>query len=426
MTEQALAPPRRPSSAAASQGHYRWVVLAVGISAQASFTALAQGLPSVGPGLQTQWHLTLPQLGGLLTAASIGAAVTMLPWGLVTDRIGERTVLTIGLAAAGTATGFAAAASSYPVVLALLIVAGLAGGCTSAATGRAVMRYFASTERGLALGLRQTAPVLGAAAGAAALPSVVAACGVRTGLLALAAAMSVGAFMSAAGLRRTPPSPSGPRSAGRQVLTDRRMWRVVASASLAVTAQTTLAVYLVAYLVRDLGWDAGSAAGVLTVCQLASAVARVAAGRWSDRLRSRTVPIRRLTMITTVGLLALAASISGPTIAIYILGIAVFVTASSTYGLFVTAAAEIAGTDRAGTATGLINAAMYGAGAIAPIGIGATASAAGWQTGLLALAALSGGGWLLSRTLPASLHGDPRDTLSALHIAVPASPTSRP
>ncbi|WP_194838581.1 MFS transporter [Nocardia sp. XZ_19_369] len=400
MTEQALAPAVPAAVADTGPHRYRFVALGIGVGAQASFTALAQGLPAVGPGLQQQWHLSLPQTGALLTAVSLGAATSMLGWGLIVDWIGERTVLTAGLTAAAVATACAAFASSYPVLLGLLILAGVCGGCCSSATGRAVMRWFTRDQRGLALGIRQTAPTLGAAAGAAMLPPVAAAYGMRAALLVLAAGMLSGAALSATGLR-TPSATTSPTSAGGlTVLTNRHIWRITGAAMCAVTAQTTLVVYSVAYLVGERQVDLHHAAIVLTVGQLAGAAARVGAGRWSDRVHSRTTPIRQLTLVTTVGLVMLAIAMSGPAITIYAIGIVVFVTASSSYGLFVTSAVEIAGAERAGSATGMLNSFMYGAGAIVPIGIGMIC-ASSWRLGLLALAAISGVGWLLSGPLPA-------------------------
>jgi len=72
---------------------YRWAVLALGVLAQASFTAYSQGLGSLGPVFRSQLSISLVATGTLLTAVSIGTALTLVAWGLLTDRIGERAVL---------------------------------------------------------------------------------------------------------------------------------------------------------------------------------------------------------------------------------------------------------------------------------------------------------------------------------------------
>ncbi|WP_159080805.1 MFS transporter [Nocardia suismassiliense] len=396
----AIAAGSAPSVAPRALGRSRWVILGIGVGAQASFTSLAQGLPSVGPLLQQHWQLTLLQTGAVLTAVSLGASAAMFGWGVVADRVGERLVLAIGLTGAAAATSAAAFAPSYLPMMGWLIVAGSCGGCVSAATGRAVMRAFAVGQRGLALGIRQTAPTLGAAAGAAALPPLAMIYGIKTALLVLAAGMLTGAVLGAAGL----PGKSTERTSstsGLLVLANRHLWWLCAAAACGVTAQTTLVVYLVQYLVQVRHVDLRQAAIALTVCQLLGAGARIAAGRWTDHLGSRTLAIRTLTLFTVVGLVALATFLRGPAIIVYPLGLITVVTAASTYGLYITAGCEIAGIVHAGSATGLLNSVMYGSGAIAPIGIGAVISATNWQFGLVALAALTGFGWLVALPLSA-------------------------
>ncbi|MDQ3857749.1 MAG: hypothetical protein M3327_04760, partial [Actinomycetota bacterium] len=56
--------------AAAAEGRspYRWTILAVGVLAQASFSAVFFGLPVLAPALRSQFDLSLSQLGVVLAA----------------------------------------------------------------------------------------------------------------------------------------------------------------------------------------------------------------------------------------------------------------------------------------------------------------------------------------------------------------------
>ena len=47
---------------------YRWVVLGLGILAQAAFAALVQGLPAIAPALRAEYGLSLSGFGTLLGA----------------------------------------------------------------------------------------------------------------------------------------------------------------------------------------------------------------------------------------------------------------------------------------------------------------------------------------------------------------------
>ena len=165
---------------------YRWTILALGTVAQASYSAVFLGIPVLAPQLRDEYGLSLTQVGVVLAAVSIGSVATLLPWSLLTDRLGERRVLASGLAAASVALAAAAFTSGYVLLVTTLVIAGAAGASVNAASGRAVMGWFAPSERGLALGIRQTALPLGGAAAALFLPPIAAVGGTQAGLLVLA------------------------------------------------------------------------------------------------------------------------------------------------------------------------------------------------------------------------------------------------
>src|SRR6058998_940200 len=153
-----------------SAARYRWVVLAAGTLAQASFSASSVGLPALSPTLKSEYELSLTQTGVLLAAIGVGMLFTLLPWGLVADRFDERWVIAVGLAGASLALLGASTTHSYAALTGSLVAAGALGASVNAASGRAVMAWFGPGELGLALGIRQTAIPIGGAAGAAVLP----------------------------------------------------------------------------------------------------------------------------------------------------------------------------------------------------------------------------------------------------------------
>ncbi|MGH3039019.1 MAG: MFS transporter, partial [Gaiellaceae bacterium] len=156
---------------------YRWTILALGTVAQASYSAVFLGIPVMAPQFRDEYGLSLTQTGVVLAAFSIGSVFTLLPWGLLADRVGERGVLATGLAVASVALVLAAFAPGYSSLVLLFAAAGGAGASVNAASGRAVMGWFTPAQRGLALGIRQTALPLGGAAAAVALPPIAAAGG---------------------------------------------------------------------------------------------------------------------------------------------------------------------------------------------------------------------------------------------------------
>ncbi len=169
---------------------YRWVILGAGTLAQATFSALSVGLPALAPALRSHYRLSLGETGVVLGAVGIGMLFTLLPWGLLADRLSERVVIAIGLSAAGLALVIAGRTHSYGALVAVLFVAGAFGASVNAASGRAVMGWFPLRERGLALGVRQTAIPIGGATAAAGLPWLASAGGTRLAFLVLGCSAS--------------------------------------------------------------------------------------------------------------------------------------------------------------------------------------------------------------------------------------------
>src|SRR5207248_4314240 len=81
----------------ATVSRYRWTILGAGVVAQASFSALLIGLASIAPAIQHRYDLGLAQVGIVLAAVNIGTVLTLLPWGLLADLVGERTTIALGL-----------------------------------------------------------------------------------------------------------------------------------------------------------------------------------------------------------------------------------------------------------------------------------------------------------------------------------------
>ena len=82
---------------------YRWVILATGAVGAGAFSALRMGLPSLAPALRAEFGLSLGEVGLAFAAVTGGGMLTLVPWGALTDRIGERPVMASGLAGCAAA-----------------------------------------------------------------------------------------------------------------------------------------------------------------------------------------------------------------------------------------------------------------------------------------------------------------------------------
>jgi len=328
----------------------------------------------------------------VLAAGWLGTTATLLPWGLLADRIGERAVLGTGLSGCAAATAGAAYAPGLPSLCALLALGGAAGAGVNSATGRAVMTWFGSDERGFALGVRQTAIPLGGLVAAVCLPLLPS---LRSAFLFLAGLCLVGALVGLVVLRDSP-GDGVEADAVPWTLRDGRLWRLCFGSGLYLIAQVAMMSFTVLFLHDQRGFSTGEAAAVLAASQALAVGTRIGAGRWSDRLGARVVPLRRIGF-ASFATVALVAVLAGAPAWLLVPALAVAGALSMAWnGLSFTAAAELAGRARSGAAIGFQQTMLSLIGIGAPVAFAGAVSATSWQAAF-ALAALFplAGVWLL-------------------------------
>jgi MFS family permease len=92
----------------------RWSMLIVSLTTTLCATVFINGVVFLIPALKAERHMGLAE-GALWSATpSLGMAVTLFAWGYLLDRIGERIVLTVGLALTAAAAFAAASVDSMP------------------------------------------------------------------------------------------------------------------------------------------------------------------------------------------------------------------------------------------------------------------------------------------------------------------------
>lgn len=361
------------------------------MAAQTAASAVVYGVPFLVPSLRDERGLSLAAVGVVVAAPTLGLLVALIAWGAVVDRVGERLPMALGLGACGLLTGGLAllAPSSLTVAVVLLVLAGIGAASVNAASGRLIMGWFDVEERGLAMGIRQTAQPLGVAAAGLVLPTLAA----REGSLpalgwpAIACVVcAVVVVIVAVDPPRTPRAAgeAPPASPYRSAV----LPRVHAASALLVLPQFAVSAFSLEYLVREQGWSPGAAGVFVAVAQLAGAGGRIASGWWSDRVGSRLRPMRLLAIASagvllvfalgdlTLGLVAVAAIAAGSVITV------------ADNGLAFTATAEIAGTAWSGRALGVQNTTQNIVATAAPPVLGVIIGVSSYAAGF-ALAALA-------------------------------------
>lgn len=333
----------------------RWTILAVGTFAQAATCSFLYGIPMLVPALRSQQHLSLLGSSLLVSAPMAGLLLTLVAWGAVADRIGERIVIAAGVGTAAVLLGLTPLAAGPAALGSLLLLAGAAGASVNAASGRVVMGWFPVQERGLAMGTRQTAQPLGVATAALVLPGLARSHGVAMALL-FPAALCALAAVAVLVLVRDPARPLRP--AARASSPYRGSWqlgRIHLASSLLVVPQFAVATFTLVYLVGQRHWDPAAAGRAIFGFQVAGAAGRVVSGVWSDRVRSRLRPMRQLAAVSAALMVALALGAALHSAAILVaFALAAIVTVADN-GLAYTAVAELAGVEWSGRALGVQN-----------------------------------------------------------------------
>jgi MFS family permease len=356
-------------------------------------------LPVLVPVLREEYSLSLAEIGVLLAAGWIGTTVTLLPWGLAADRFGERAVLTIGLLGCAVCVGAAAYAPSFAALLLLLAFSGAAGASVNSASGRAVMHWFAADERGLALGIRQTAIPLGGLVAALALPALAGWGGSEAAFLFLAGLCGGGALLGALVLRGREPADGIEADTVVRTLVDARLWRLSLGSGLYLYAQVAVIGFGVLFLHDEHGLSESRAALVIAASQVLAVGFRIGAGRWSDLLGTRIVPLRRVGLAVGA-VMVLAAVLAGGPLVLLVPTLALAGGLTMAWnGLSFTAAAELAGPVRSGAAIGFQQTVLAGTGVFAPLLFAATVANGSWAVAFGVSALFPVAGWWALRPL---------------------------
>ena len=279
----------------------RWSILALILTAQTVANVGPMGLPAIAPFIRQDLGLSLAQAGSFISAYYVGPILMSLPAGWLADRWGILLTMTTGQALIALGLAAAGWAGSFPVLIALMIGAGVGYGLLNPTSTKAVIAWFPLTQRATAVGLKQTGLPLGGAVGAAVLPLVALGVGWRNAVML--SAVGVGLltvatpflYQDPADLPR--PAPGAPAPSMWSVLQSRDLWMVACATLIFAAMQTVWQSFLVLYLQDVVGLSVLTAAWYLAQAQAMGMVGRVAFGLLSDR----TFGGRRLIVLFLAG-----------------------------------------------------------------------------------------------------------------------------
>ena len=372
----------------------RWSMLVISLTATLSANVFINAIAFLIPAMKAQRGTGLATAGLLASMPNFGTMVTLIGWGYLLDRIGERFVLAVGLALTAAAALAAASAHSMVLMGIFLFLGGMAAASTITASGRLVIGCFPPQQRALAMGFRQTAQPLGIAVGAVVLPEL----GKHNFSMALvfpAVACALSAVACVVGVQDPPRPPRAEADEGELENPYRKtaaLWRIHLASALLMVPQPVVLTFMLVWATRQHAFSIAWAGALMGFSQVLGALARTAAGRWADRVGSRMRPLRHIAVVTSVVLLVLALADQLHS-AIALVAMVVALAIAGDNGLPFTSVPEIAGRYWSGRALGTQNTVERMTVAIGPPVFGALITAAGYPLafavcGLFPLAAL--------------------------------------
>ncbi len=388
-------PARRPSARA---------VLTAASSAQAAVSLVAFGLPAIGPQVRHAFHLSLAELGAVLTANLLGSGLTLIAAGVAVDRFGSRMVIRAGTGLATLGLLAAAEAGSKSLLFAGLVVSGVGSSVVPVAGAGALFRAYPVTRRAWALGVRQMAVPLGGTIGAVSFPGLEALGGVRLVLLA-AAAIIAATGLGFAFLLEPEARPARSPRALRSILRAPGMQRLLVVACLYIVVLQALLSFLVPSL-RAAGFSAWVASATYVALNVTAMVARIAWGHLADRgggdRRVRTLV--EVGIVAAVGGALFTVALHLPAAAVFVAAIAFGFGALGWNAIVYVSAGERGPPELVGRSFAVAATVVFVVSAVCTPALGALASKAGWEAfwaltaGLAAIGALIATG--LARGLP--------------------------
>jgi MFS family permease len=369
-------------------------VLLAAVWAQVSVSALQQGLPALGPILQSTFSLDTASTGVLLGIGSLGTAVAVLGWGRLTDHTTDRLVAVLGLlltAAALVVAGTGASLGSLTGTVAGLIIAGLAAAAPTVALTKSIARAFGPTRRmGLAFGIRQAAVPLGGASAGLVLPILALSIDLAAALWTLAGVLAIAAL---AVWRAIPPGEVTRRAAPLGPTPWRRVMPMLIASALYTTTQIGIIALLTLYLVNARGWTETGAALVFAGVMASTIVIRVIVGQAADRWPHGRITLFIATGLATATLLLLAA-LSSPAPVTVALLVGAGILGMGWNALAFTVTVSLVPPERIGTSQGVLNALIFTTWGLSPMITAAVVEAFSWPAAwvMLAVFALLGAG----------------------------------
>jgi len=290
--------------------NYRWVIVGILWLVHAIAFMNISSLGILAPFIKEEFHLSSFQIGFLISALSIGASLSQMPAGLVTDFVGVRLMLTLAVGLLGFILVLFSLAPLYWIALMVLLLYGGVNGIVGPATSKSVLDWFPSVGRATAMGVKQTGVNFGGIFAGILLPALTLSLSWRHGLLAVGLVEMASAIVIYKLLRESPSrseSPKSPLAWGKilHLAIQRDMLILGGIAFCFMASQFSFSTYLILFLTREMEYPLVRAGQWFALSFLIGAAGRILWSLASDYLLSG----RRKGILLVIALIMLVSSL---------------------------------------------------------------------------------------------------------------------
>ena len=351
---------------------YRWYALGMTTLGQAATNILGSAFGPLAPFLQDDLHISRAEVGLISTAVFLTASPSALFGGRAADRVGERRVLILsGVMGALAALAVSLSGGFWSLVLGCLAL-GLGNGMQNPAGSAAVMRWFPQSQRGFAMGIRQTGVPIGGILAAGVAPILALHYGWRSAYLAGGVLSVIGAVLIIVAYFDPPRKQSAGAAAMRSfcdLARDPQLLRLALIFNCQVFTQMAATTYFVLFLHETFGASVVTAGALFVIVNVAAMFARIGWGLVSDRrFQGKRRPVLVIIVALTVCSTLCAALIPShtPLWLVGVLAVLFGISAFAWTGILGTLVIEIVGAESAGTAISLVQGLSMPATLLAP------------------------------------------------------------
>lgn len=347
--------------------NYRWIILLIGVLAQITFSIGFSGIAVSGVIMQESYHFTINQLGFVLGSMGLGVAISEMVWGALTDKLGDKTVLILGLllmAILYAYIGIFCVPSEgyypdYKYLGVMLIITGMVGGSINSSSGHAVMSWFDDNKRGFAMSIRQTAIPIGAAIGSVVFPYMASKQGFGTAFLFMAILCLTNVFLVIVGIRT-----KNTKTVKIVTKTDKEketspykrlsVWRVAFAGGMLTIPQMAVMSFGTLYLTDMFEMQMITISFIIAFIQLGGGAFRIITGLISDRNKNRVQIISVISLICSLSGLLLGVMTESNIYIVVMLLIVVGVAGNAWHGVGYTEIAVKSGIGYSGRGLGMM------------------------------------------------------------------------